>query len=98
MSEWRVLAEAVDRLTMQVSRAAYALEAQLASTMCLSPNEMNSLACCRQCGSRLVPAHKEKCPVCGGELMRPSGTEDVSEENHGERATLGVDGPAYQGT
>lgn len=82
----RQLTEAMERLTLQVARLAYAVE-----ELSLDDNnpEAQPADTCKRCGCRLVPEAAEKCPVCG-EDMPQAGRCDVSEEEaDGERSEVG---------
>ena len=53
------LVSAIEQLTLQVSRVAYAVEEQ--SIANFRPRECDT---CRRCGCNLVPVDTDKCPVC----------------------------------
>lgn len=62
---------AIDRMTLQVSRLAWAVERSLRSQL---PSRITeTLVACRRCGSMLVEASASKCGACGSEMEVPGG-------------------------
>ncbi len=57
-SDWELI-KALDRLTAQVSRVAYAAEQSLTTAHAVSHDP------CRLCGCTLVPTQTNTCPACG---------------------------------
>lgn len=57
---------AIDALTLQVSRLAWAVERTLRSQ--LPERIVDTLVACRRCGSMLVVAGEPKCGACGAEM------------------------------
>jgi len=55
------LVSAIEQLTLQVSRVAYAIE-----ETSMDQGHPDAQACdtCRRCGCNLVPSDADKCPVC----------------------------------
>ncbi len=56
--DWELI-KALDRLTAQVSRVAYATEQSLRTT------DSTNREPCRLCGCTVVPTQTNKCPACG---------------------------------
>lgn len=65
------VARALEALTLQVSRMAWAVERVLMSQ--LPSNIVDALVACRQCGSMLVVAGDPRCGACGAEMEVASG-------------------------
>lgn len=62
---------AIDKLMLQVSRLAWAVERALRSHL---PSQVtDTLVACRRCGSMLVAAGDPKCGACGAEMEVPRG-------------------------
>lgn len=67
----KFIGSAIDRLTLQVSRLAWAVERTLRSQ--LPSRIVDTLVACRRCGSMLIAAVDPRCGACGAEMEGPGG-------------------------